>query len=282
MLPITLGSTTLRRGHYVLFRVGIIFPVLSIIGAVMAPTRTRRAAMQPPDQAHVGPARPRVLLVYYTYTQQTRKVVDTMAKVLRERGCEVQEAPIEFTDSRYAKRFLEFPLRHAYRDLFGMIPAQLRGATDEIRIPDAARAGDYDLICIGSPTWWMKTSVPIRSYLKSDSAAGVLNGKRFTAFVVCRRYWSVNLNKVSKLGTAQGGEYVDGMRWAFAGGQVKSLLSLLSYLGKGEPRDWYLGVKIPPTNLQPGDLEAARSFANRLADRLSKEQATERPGHAVT
>ena len=155
------------------------------------------------------------------------------------------------------------------------------GMTETSLLPDAARAGDYDLICIGSPTWWMKTSVPIRSYLQSDSAGEVLNGKKFTAFVVCRRYWSFNLNKVRKLGTAQGGDDVDGAHWAFAGGQVKSLLSLLSYLGKGEPRDRYLGVKIPPTNLQPNDLEAAPSFANRLADRLSKERATERLGHAV-
>jgi menaquinone-dependent protoporphyrinogen IX oxidase len=228
--------------------------------------------MQPPDQVHEAPPRPRVLFVYYTYTQQTRKVVDSMAEVLRERGCDVQEAAIEFTDSRYAKRFSEFPLRHVYRDLFGMIPAQLRGATGEIRIPDAARAGDYDLICIGSPTWWMKTSVPIRSYLKSDSAAAVLNGKKFAAFVVCRRYWSFNLNKVRKLGAAQGGKYLDGTHWAFAGGQVKSLLSLLSYLGKGEPRDRYLGVTIPRTNLQSDDLEQAREFASRLADGLAVGQ----------
>jgi len=100
--------------------------------------------MQPPDQANERPSRPRVLFVYYTYTQQTRTVVDAMAEALRERGCDVQQAAIEFTDSRYATRFSQFPLHHAYRDLFGMIPAQLRGATDEIRIPDAARAGDYD------------------------------------------------------------------------------------------------------------------------------------------
>jgi menaquinone-dependent protoporphyrinogen IX oxidase len=210
-----------------------------------------------------------VLFVYYSYTQQTRKVVQAMADVLRERDCEVEQAAIEFTDSRYAKRFSEFPLHHVYRQLFGMIPAQLRGATGEIRVPDAARTGDYDLVCIGSPTWWMKTSVPIRSYLKSDSAAAVLEGKQFTAFVVCRRYWSFNLNKVRKLGTAQGVEYVDGTHWAFAGGQIKSLLSLLSYLGKGETRDRYLGVKIPPTNLQADDLQAARRFASRLADGLA-------------
>jgi hypothetical protein len=42
----TLALTTLRKGHTVLFWVGIFFPVLWIIGAVMGPTpaATARAA----------------------------------------------------------------------------------------------------------------------------------------------------------------------------------------------------------------------------------------------
>jgi menaquinone-dependent protoporphyrinogen IX oxidase len=226
-----------------------------------------------PDPAQPEARAPRVLFVYYTYTQQTLKIIEAMSEVLSDRGCEVQQAAIELTDSRYAKRFSAFPFRHLYRDLFGMIPAQLRGATGEIEVPSIAREGDYDLVCIGSPTWWMKTSVPIRSYLKSDAASRILGGTRFAAFVVCRRYWGINLRAVKKLGTAQGGVYVDGAHWAFAGGQIKSLLSLLSYLGKGENRDKYLGVKIPPTNLQSHDLEQARSFAGGLADRLTAGNA---------
>jgi hypothetical protein len=35
---ISLGVMTLRRGHTVLFIVGIFFPLLWVIGAVMAPT----------------------------------------------------------------------------------------------------------------------------------------------------------------------------------------------------------------------------------------------------
>lgn len=62
-----------------------------------------------------------------------------MTDVFHQRGCEVQQAALEFTDSRYANRFLQFRFRHLYRDLFGMIPAQLRGATGEIRIPDNTR-----------------------------------------------------------------------------------------------------------------------------------------------
>jgi len=225
-----------------------------------------------PDPGNAEPRVPRVLFVYYSYTQQTQKVVEAMADVFRERGCEVQQASIELTYPRYAKRFSQFPFRHLYRDLFGMIPAQIRGVTGEIRIPDAARDGSYDLVCIGSPTWWLKTSVPIRSFLKSDAASKILGGKRFAAFVVCRRYWGINLRAVKRLGTAKGGDYVDGAHWAFAGGQIKSLLSLLSYLGTGENRDKYLGVRIPPTNLQSDDLEGARTFTSRLADRLAIEQ----------
>jgi menaquinone-dependent protoporphyrinogen IX oxidase len=215
-----------------------------------------------------GATGPRVLFIYFTYTQQSLKIAEAMSEVLRERGCDVQLASIEFTDARYAQRFTRFPFRHLYRDLFGMIPAQVRGATGEIRIPEPASGGDYDLVVVGSPTWWIKTSVPIRSYLKSEAAGRILKGKRFAAYVVCRRYWGVNLRTVKKLGIAQGGSYVDGAHWAYAGGQVKSLLSLLSYLGKGENRERYLRVKIPITNLQAGDLEGARAFAAGLAERL--------------
>src|SRR5204862_4394044 len=142
---------------------------------------------------------PRVLFVYFTYTQQSLKVAEAMADALRERGCDVRLAGIEFTDPRYAERFTRFPLRHAFLDIFGMLPAQLRGATGEIRIPDEARAGDYDLVCVGSPTWWLKTSVPIRSFLKSEEAGRLLDGKPVAANVVCRGDWSINPKAVKKL-----------------------------------------------------------------------------------
>jgi hypothetical protein len=47
------------------------------------------------------------------------------------------------------------------------------------------------------------------------------------------------------------------------------LLSLLSYLGSGEYRERYLGIKIPPTNIQENHLQAARKFADGLANRLA-------------
>jgi hypothetical protein len=35
---VTLGIATLRKGHYFLFFIGIIFPVLWLVGGLIAPT----------------------------------------------------------------------------------------------------------------------------------------------------------------------------------------------------------------------------------------------------
>ncbi len=72
---------------------------------------------------------------------------------------------------------------------------QLHQKTGQISIPEAAQAGDYDLVVFGSPTWFFRTAMPLRSYLASDEAAKILAGEPFVAYVVCRRYWSVNLKK---------------------------------------------------------------------------------------
>jgi len=83
-------------------------------------------------------------------------------------------------------------------------------------------------------TWCLSTDVPIHSFLESDTASRVLNGKPFAAAVPCRRYWRHNLKKVKRLGTERGGDFVDGIHCRYEGGQVRSLPSLVSYLGSAE------------------------------------------------
>ena len=211
---------------------------------------------------------PRVLLLYYSYTGQTQKVLEAAADVFRERGAEVYRAPIEFTDPRYAERFSRFPMRSVWPEFLGMLPAQTRRATGDIRTPDEVRTGDYDLICIGSPTWWRTVSMPLRSFLKSHEARDLLDGKPFAVFVVCRRYWRENLAGVRKLAGKKGGRYVDSIHFEYPGGQLHSMLSLTSYLGSGQYRDRYLGLRMPATNISAIQVEESRRFAAKLADRF--------------
>jgi hypothetical protein len=231
----------------------------------------------PPDlpvigaETHEAPVtigRPHVLLVHYTFTQQALKMSDAMAGELRELGCEVTQAAIEFTDAKYVDRVTRFPMRHAFLDVLRMMPAQVRRKTGAIRVPTEAQGGDYDLVCVFSPTWWLTTCMPIRSFLKTRTTAALLDGTPFTDVVVCRRYWGNNHRTVRDLGVKQGGEYVEGIHFAYAGGQIRSLLSLISYLGSGEYRERFVGVPIPRTNLNDTQVEDGRAFARGLAQRV--------------
>jgi hypothetical protein len=207
---------------------------------------------------------PRVTFVYFSYTKQTKRVMEAMADVFRERGYAVADAPLGFTDHRWAGRFSTFPL--PFLKLLGMFPPQLRGATGEITIPEAAGQAGSDLVVIGSPTWFFRTSIPVRSYLTTPEAKRLLGGTRFAVAVVCRRYWSINGKNVKKRGTELGGTLVGMHKFTFVGGQVRSLVSLLSYLSTGEMRPKVLGISVPPSNLPDSAVDAARTFATELID----------------
>lgn len=216
--------------------------------------------------------KPRILLLYYSYTGQTVKVLDAAEEVLRKRGCLVDRAPIEFTDPKYSEKFSRFPMRRVWPDFFSVLPAQTRGVTGDIRTPEVVRTGGYDLICIGSPTWWDTVSMPLRSFLVSHEARPLLDGTPFAVFVVCRRKWRKNLAGVRKLAEKKGGRFVDSIHFTYPGSELSSMLSLTSYLGSGEYKERYLGVKLPPTNINDEHVEEARRFTARVADKVFGKQ----------
>jgi len=210
-------------------------------------------------------AKPRVLIVYYTFSKQTERVADVIATTLADRGADVTRARIELTDKRWAKRFERVPMRFPMLKIVGMLPAQIRQATGEIAVPTEAQEGDYDLVVIGSPTWWFRVSLPIRSYLKSPVARLVLDGKPFAGFSTSRRYWRHNVGSIRRFGEANGGRWIAETHFVAEGNQVQSMLAWLSYMSGFTYFDKFL--RLPPTNLQPGFESQARQFAEGLADR---------------
>ena len=220
----------------------------------------------------------KALVVYYSYSQQTGRAAEAVARALGEKGYEVSSALIEFTDPRYSKIFSKpVPMSLPALKIPTMLIPQRMRRTGEIRVPGEARQGDYDLVVIGSPTWWLTTNMPIRSYLHAREARRVLEGKPFAAFSVSRRYWKGNMKDVRKLGVADGGRWVDQTHFLAAGGQVRSMLSWLAYMKHGEPRERVLGVKMPPPNLKPNFEQQARDFVDSVTDQLASPVLEEVP-----
>jgi hypothetical protein len=233
-------------------------------------TAPRTPARRTKDQETqvTGDENPKVLLVYFTLTRQTGRVADVMADALTARGCEVTKAGLELRDPKWTKHLTDAPMRHPVPQVTRYLVPQRRKATGEIVIPPEAQAGDYDLIVLASATWWLTTNMPIRTYLKSDGARKVMEGKPFAAVSVSRRYYKGNLGDIRKLGEANGGTWIDATHFTAAGNQVTSMLSWLGYMKHGEPQERVFLLKLPPPNLRPDFEERARSFVDGVADRV--------------
>jgi hypothetical protein len=169
-------------------------------------------------------------------------------------------------------------MKRPFPQIVSILPAQLRHKTGEIRIPPEAQAGHYDLVLLASPTWWFQTSMPIRSYLESPAAQTVLNGKPFACASISRRYYSINLRQMRKLGEKNGGRLIDKTHFVVAGGQVKSMFSWLGYMKHGEPQKRVMGLKMPPPNLKPDFDEQARSFVDGVVDEVFNQPVTASAG----
>lgn len=206
--------------------------------------------------------KPRVLILYYSFTNQTRRVAEAMSEVFGELDCEVEKCAIQFIDEQYHLQLADKPL--LLRTIMSLLPAQLRGKTGKIRVPEEILKRDYDLICIGSPTWWFFPAMPIVSFLESEGAKQLLENKRFAVFAVCRAIWWHNLRQVKRMAQKQGGTFVDGAAFCFDGGYIRSELSFISYMKNDADLGRFWGFKIYKFGVSDEGIARAKEFARGL------------------
>lgn len=215
--------------------------------------------------------RPRVLVLYYSFTNQTKRVADAMSEAFQAAGCEVVLMPIKLVDERYT---LDVPLCPFWRKLLKLILPQLCGGIGKIEFDQELLTEHYDLVCIGSPTWWFYPAIPITTFLKSDHASNVLEHKCFAIFTVCRAFWRANYRAVRRLASRAGGKLVDSAAFVFRGNQVQSMFAFLSYLQSGQDRERYMGCRIYPFGVTAEGIEKAKAFATDLAGNIERTEET--------
>lgn len=206
--------------------------------------------------------KPRVLILYYSFTNQTRRVAEAMGEVFTDLDCDVVLCNIEFVDEHYR---IERPFRPVIGKLLSWFLPQVLGRTGAVHVPDQILDGKYDLICLGSPTWWLNPAMPVVSFLESSSAGRLLADRRFAVFTVCRKLWWNNMRRVKKLARKQGATFVDGAAFCFQGNQIQSALSFISYMKHDTNQDRFWGVKIYRFGVPDEGIKRAKEFARELA-----------------
>ncbi len=132
----------------------------------------------------------RILIIYYSHSSQTRKLIYAFAEGLEEKGIAVTMQRLKTV----AK--LQFPLGSIVSTMKLMIETFFRKRFELID-PTEEITGECDLILLAGPTWSYNPSGPILSFF--DNYSAVLNGKKVLPFISCRGYWRTHFWQLKSL-----------------------------------------------------------------------------------
>lgn len=132
----------------------------------------------------------RVLIVYYSFTQQTHILLKQFAAGLQEQGIEVEDERIEPVNP------YEFPFRSDLRLLSVMTRTFFKGRK-EIQPVSKKCYESWDYIILAGPTWSYHPSGPVLDFL-DRYAESVLGGKKVIPFISCRSYWRIHYRSLKR------------------------------------------------------------------------------------
>lgn len=205
----------------------------------------------------------RVLVLYYSQTGQTERVLEIVSDELRRARHQVEMVRLNPVEDF---RFPWSPFA-----LLGLMIRTYAGAKLSValeELPSHIRTGRYDLAVIGYQPWFLTPSVPVRSFL--DGPAGeLLRGRHVVSVITCRSLWKRAYRTFAQKVEDRGATVVDSLVVEDPARQPMNMVTTVFHLLTGQTLDrGFLKRVFPPVGIGEGGLGQARQFGERLAARL--------------
>ncbi|ODS39121.1 MAG: hypothetical protein A7316_00525 [Candidatus Altiarchaeales archaeon WOR_SM1_86-2] len=204
----------------------------------------------------------KVLILYFSMTKQCEKAAEAIADGLRKenRGVVLKKVvPV--------KEYI-FPFKSKL-DFFRYSMDSLPWKKIDIK-PLDVDTGGFDLIIIGTPTWWLSPSPPIYALLSKENRI-YFEGKKVAVFISCRAMWRRDLKIITDRLKSLGAYFIDVIALQHQGKEPKRIISLFAYLFTGEEfKPDFLRGMLYPYGLGEGELEKAEQFGLKMGKLLNK------------
>lgn len=210
----------------------------------------------------------RVLVLGYTQSGQLGRVLDSILAPLRAssdieviRACITPKKP--------------FPFPWPFLQFFNTFPE----CVDEVPIAlQPLELGDntnFDLVILAYQVWFLSPSLPISSFLQTESAQRLLKGKPVVTVIGCRNMWLMAQEKMKTRLADLGARLVDNIVLTDSAHSALTFVStpLWVLTGKQGP---FLGGLLPRAGIPDDEIRAARRFGQAMAEGLC------RPGEVQT
>ncbi len=211
----------------------------------------------------------RILVLSYSFSSQTKNLVDSLLDGMAEYQVEVVCERLIPTIPQH------FPIGTIPKTVKKMIVTLFRQRIPIQPLPEHCFAS-YDLILLAGPTWSYNPSGPVLSLLDRDGQR-LLQGKDVIPLISCRGFWRMHWWGIKSLLKGLGARVPNGIIFTHTSKEPwRTLGVFLKLAGETPERISWLKERYPKYGHTRQQLSEARRFGEMIARTLSQGGELER------
>jgi hypothetical protein len=208
-----------------------------------------------------------VLVIYYSQSGQLESIAKNIAKPFLNSD----EINVTFYEIQLEKPF-PFPwdktsFFDAFPESFLQIPRELKPVPEEIVNTK------FDLVLFHYQVWYLSPSIPINSFLKSDSAKKILNNTPIITISGSRNMWIMAQEKIKVLLKEANAELVGNVALVDRVGNLISVITIVEWMFSGVKKK-YLGI-FPLPGVSDKDIQESDKFGEAILSAFKQNKLSE-------
>ena len=197
-----------------------------------------------------------VLVIYYSQSGQLESIAKNIAKPFLNSD----EINVTFHEIQLEKPF-PFPwdknsFFDAFPESFLQIPRELKPVPEEILNTK------FDLILFHYQVWYLSPSIPINSFLKSDSGKKILNNTPVITISGSRNMWIMAQEKIKVLLKQANAKLAGNVALVDRVGNLISVITIVEWMFSGVKKK-YLGI-FPLPGVSDKDIQESDKFGEAM------------------
>ena len=176
----------------------------------------------------------RILVIYYTQSGQLKEIADNFVAPFQKQGI-----PVDFYEIQMET---PYPFPWTNESFFGAFPESFLELPQPIKaMPPDIETQEYDLVVLAYQVWYLSPSIPVTSFLKSEQARALLEGKPVVTLSGTRNMWIKAQEKVRSMLLENRAYIVANIALADRHYNHISVLTIVHWLFTGK-KNRYLGI----------------------------------------
>ncbi|WP_256663710.1 dialkylrecorsinol condensing enzyme [Pseudomonas sp. gcc21] len=202
----------------------------------------------------------RVLVIHYSQTGQLDRVAQSVAApLLDDEAVLVDFLPVRPVEA--------YPFPWPFLQFINTFPESAHQVPCPLDVQAEHLQPGYDLVILAYQVWYLAPSIPISSFLQSDTAARLLADTPVVTVIACRNMWLQAQEKVKAHLQRCGARLVGNIALVDAAGSIASFFATPLWVLTGRKGPHWFGL-VPSAGVSQEDVDGAQRFGETLRQRL--------------